>query len=125
MGSIEGYQTQVFHYQPKVHALEQLWEIPREFDMGDIFASMTEKTVVPAAGIIFTAVWEHTACKYGDFGYNLALLEAGHMAQNVLLMAAALSVNATPVGGFHDNMVHEILDIDGNAEQAVYTIALF
>ena len=77
-----------------------------------------------SAFLLFTAVWERTAAKYGDFGYLHAILEAGHMAQNVLLVASALKLSARPLGGFDDATIHNALGLDSDEEQPVYVIAL-
>ena len=98
--------------------------MPEQTSLADMFSSSTGEDTTPSLALIFSAVWERSACKYGDFAYNLALLEAGHMAQNIALGATALGLGARPIGGFNDSVVHQILDIDGESEQAVYTILL-
>jgi SagB-type dehydrogenase family enzyme len=78
-----------------------------------------------APAIIFlTACWKRNYKKYGDFGYMLGMLEAGHMGQNILLAVTALDLNACPLRGFVDETVSRILDIDAAIEQPVYAIAL-
>ena len=77
-----------------------------------------------SAFLLFTAVWERTAAKYGDFGYLHAVIEAGHMAQNVLLVASALKIAACPLGGFDEKIAASILDLDNETEQPMYAIAL-
>ncbi len=123
LGSIAGSPSTVFHYHPKAHALECLWEMPAHTSVSDLFFDTEDESVSPAsAAIVFTAMWERSASKYGDFAYNLALLEAGHLAQNILLLAAARSINARPMAGFKDGIVSDVLTIDANNEQAVYSI---
>jgi nitroreductase len=51
-------------------------------------------------------------------------LEAGHLAQNVLLCAAGLGLSALPVGGFYDRSVDELLSLDGVDEAVVYLVCL-
>ena len=45
-------------------------------------------------------MWGRTGKKYGDFSYYLGMLEAGHVAQNILLTASALRIGARPIGRF-------------------------
>jgi SagB-type dehydrogenase family enzyme len=40
--------------------------------------------------------------KYGERAYRLALLEAGHVAQNILLVSAALGLAALPICAYDD-----------------------
>lgn len=122
-GQVDSFSPSVFHYHPKTHALERLWELPVHAGVNDLFFYPEDEAVSPAAAaIVFTAVWERSATKYGDFAYNLALLEAGHVAQNMLLLAAAHNINARPMAGFKDSIVSDMLAIDPNNEQAVYSI---
>ena len=62
--------------------------------------------------------------KYGQRGYRFALLEAGHLAQNVLLAAEALDLGAAPIGGFYDRQLAEFLEIDGVNEGPLYVIPI-
>jgi len=77
-----------------------------------------------AAALLVLGVFGRARCKYGQRGYRFTLLEAGHVAQNVLLAAAALDVPALPLGGFYDSQVDAIVDADGVDESVVYAVIL-
>jgi SagB-type dehydrogenase family enzyme len=52
------------------------------------------------------------AARYGRRrGWRYALLEAGHVAENVLLQAAALGLACVPVGAFEDREVSDVLGL--------------
>ena len=53
------------------------------------------------------------ASSTGCVAYRFALLEAGHVGQNVLLAATALGLGAVPLGGFYDRLTDEFLGLDG------------
>ena len=77
------------------------------------------------AALIFVAcVFGRTRFKYGLRGYRFALLEAGHVGQNVLLAATALGLGAVPLGGFYDRPTDEFLGLDGVNESTLYTLAV-
>lgn len=118
---IKGEIPHAYHYHPTDHALEKLWPLPA-FHIRDYVTS--SKTHHGACFVIFTAAWSRSSAKYGDFSYLHGLLEAGHMAQNILLMAAALKRQARPIGGFDEELVQKALDINTDIEQAVYAITL-
>ena len=113
----------VYHYAPKAHELERLWDIPFETTTFEHFPS-AEWAEHASAIIIFTAVWRRSEIKYSDFSYLLSLLETGHMAQNILLTSAALHIAACPLAGFNDEEVSQLLDIDTEHEQAIYAVVL-
>ncbi|MYR93907.1 MULTISPECIES: thiopeptide-type bacteriocin biosynthesis protein [unclassified Streptomyces] len=50
--------------------------------------------------------------RYGLRALRLGLLEAGHLAQSLLLTATALRLGTTPLGGFRDDLAHEIFGLD-------------
>ena len=52
---------------------------------------------------------------------QFALLEAGHVAQNVLLEATALGLVGIPVGGLNDKAFGELLKMPATA-RAVYLL---
>lgn len=81
--------------------------------------------VSSAAVLIFVAaVFGRTRFKYGLRGYRFALLEAGHVAQNLLLAATALGLGAVPLGAFFDRRTDTFLRLDGVNESTLYAIAL-
>ncbi|MFJ9637469.1 thiopeptide-type bacteriocin biosynthesis protein [Streptomyces sp. NPDC101178] len=50
--------------------------------------------------------------RYGLRALRLGLLEAGHLAQSLLLTATALGLGTTPLGGFRDDLAHEVFGLD-------------
>jgi len=51
-------------------------------------------------------------------------LEAGHLAQNIYLVTTALGLGCVAIGGFMDDEINEILEVDGVNEAVVYVIAI-
>ncbi len=116
-----GLGAGLYHYDPLRHVLETL----REGDLREPFAAtlpMRELVADCALALIVTSMFWRARFKYGQRGYRFALLEAGHLAQNVLLGAAALDLSALPVGGFYDRKLAEFLAIDGVNEAPLYVI---
>ncbi|MBI3335371.1 MAG: SagB/ThcOx family dehydrogenase [Candidatus Portnoybacteria bacterium] len=113
----------VYHYNVKDHALDVLLE--RHFSDTDIHSLFTYPWVKNAsAALILTAVFWRTQNKYGERGYRYILLEAGHIAQNVYLVAEALGLKCCALAGTRDEKIEELLDIDGVTESLVYTLIL-
>jgi SagB-type dehydrogenase family enzyme len=117
-----GAPSGVFHYNPSSNSLEHLWELPPGLSISDL--TPKPASLAPTALVIFTSVWERSSAKYGHFTYMVALLEAGHMSENILLAATAASISVRPLTGFRDNRIIKLLDIDPSLEQPVLTVAL-
>jgi SagB-type dehydrogenase family enzyme len=49
--------------------------------------------------------------KYGERGIRYALIEVGHVAQNLFLQAETLGLGAEIVGAFHDEEVSKVIGI--------------
>ncbi len=103
----------VYEYEPHGHALRCV----RTGDLrGKLQAAAWDQLCVGAAPLclIFAMDVGRTAAKYGHRAERYCLLEAGHVAQNVLLQATALELVGVPVGAFKDAEVAALLDLPGN-----------
>lgn len=61
--------------------------------------------------VVVAAVVKRTARKYGDRAERYCFIEAGHVAQNILLQATALDLAGVPVGAFEDRKVATVLKL--------------
>lgn len=120
--SEDGIGSGVFHYNPTAHTLEKLWNLPAQFDIKRLAPRPVD--IQFSALIIFTAAWGRSSMKYGDLAYSHAMLEAGHMSENVVLLSAALDLITCPMAGFNDDELVQLLDLDDEAEQPVHTITV-
>ena len=120
---VDGLDAGLYHFDP----LERSVAVVREsLNAGDVTALSTYPEIVEgAAAVVFlAAVFGRSRFKYGVRGYRFALLEAGHVAENVLLAATALGLGAVPLGGYYDRLTDEFLGLDGVNESTLYTVAL-
>ena len=116
--------TGCYYYVPDRHALRVLRsddQLPAAVDRAIVGLGDAGR---PSVLVVLTAALWRAMAKYGPRGYRYILKESGHLAQNLLLVAAALDLVSLPVGGFYDDAVNDLLDIDGVNEAAVYAIAV-
>jgi SagB-type dehydrogenase family enzyme len=117
--AVDGMPPGVYRYDPERHALE-------EHELGDPWPALDAACPLPglldggSAVVLLLAVFGRTRFKYGLRGYRFALLEAGHVVQNVALAAVALDLAVLPLGGFYDAQVDELVGADGVEESVVY-----
>jgi SagB-type dehydrogenase family enzyme len=120
---VTGVAPGAHHYEVQPHALAQLDEAPwSEWRP----RWLVEPAVLDGAAcaVVITARFAATQEKYGERGYRFTLLEAGHAAQNLLLLAAAMGLLALPVGGFHEDDIARGLGLDPREESPVHTLLL-
>lgn len=112
----------IYHYAPLTHELEQLklLELTNSF-ISQLFMN---QPYLASAGVIvlITTILERSMYKYGDRGYRYILLEAGHAAQNMCLAATSLDLGVLPIGGFFDNYVAKLLDLNEEQEAVLYAL---
>ena len=100
----------VDHYRPRGHRLERHLAGDQRRALQQ--AALGQKAIGEAAAcVVITAVVERTARKYGGRAERYCFMEAGHVAQNVLLQATALHLGAVPVGAFEDEKVAAVLGL--------------
>jgi SagB-type dehydrogenase family enzyme len=122
-GCIDGSQPGFYHYNPIEHNLRLLRP-------GDDTHAIAQAMVQPEIGlgssliIFITAIFERSIFKYGDRGYRFILLEAGHVAQNLNLVANALGLGCVSIGGFFDRQIDELLGLDGVTHSTIYLVAV-
>ena len=117
---VEGLERALYHYDPFRAVLERIRPLEHD-ELGGL--TPYDELLVPSAAVtMISAVFWRSRFKYGSRAYRFALLEAGHVAQNVLLVATALGLAACPVGGFYDRRVDGFLGIDGLYEASLYLL---
>lgn len=69
-----------------------------------------------SCAIIITGVFERSVRKYDLRGYRFALLEAGHILQNLSLLSAALGMPALVSASFYEAELEALIGVDGVSE---------
>jgi SagB-type dehydrogenase family enzyme len=118
-----GVSAGVYHYAVREHALDVLWRRP--FSDTDVDALFSYEWVRSASVVfVMTAVFGRNRMKYGDRGYRYALLEAGHIGQNMYLNASSLGLSCCALGATRDREIERLIDVDGNTESVVYALVV-
>ncbi len=78
-----------------------------------------------AAIILLVAHFERTMWKYSDAGaYRVVLIEAGHIGQNIALMANKLDLVANPTSAIHDTIAEKTLCLDKVTHSVLYALII-
>lgn len=120
---VEGLQAGLYHYAVEEHALELL----RAEDLrGAIVRHGLMQEFLGQANLVlvFTAIFQRLRWKYQERSYRYALLEAGHLGQNVYLAATSMGMGACAVGAFLDVNLNTMLGVDGREEAAIYILSV-
>jgi len=120
---IEGIDNGFYHYNPIKNELRYI--LKGNYDEVLSKAIIQKEFVSDSSILVFiTAIFERSMFKYGERGYRLILLEAGHVSQNLALVSNALGLGHLCIAGFYDRKVDEILNIDGVTHSTLYVNAM-
>lgn len=112
----------VYEYEPGRHSLRPALagDLRRELQA----AALNQPCVGGApVCLVITMDVARTASKYGSRAERYCLMEAGHVAQNILLQATAMGLAGVPVGAFEDRQVAATLELSPNL-RPVYLLPL-
>jgi len=112
----------VQHYKPQTHTLEP--HLPGDLRPDLSRAALSQDTAANAPAVfVISAEVSRTAVKYGPRAERYCFLEAGHVAQNILLQATALELCGVPMGAFEDAEVARVLKLPPGF-QPLYLVAV-
>jgi SagB-type dehydrogenase family enzyme len=69
---------------------------------------------------IWSAVMARSKWKYRQRAYRYIYIDAGHIAENLYLAGEALGLGVCGIGALFDDMVNELVGLDGFKETVVY-----
>lgn len=110
-----------YEYLPGPHVLRPMSGAEA---MGQLRGACWQPSVGSAPLCLIIAIdVERMKPRCGKMSEQYSLLEAGHVAQNVLLQATALELASVPVGGFDPNAVAKAMKIPA-PQRAVYLLPI-
>jgi SagB-type dehydrogenase family enzyme len=113
----------IYHYQVQSHALAELAPLPPETRLQElVYAEGFWDNA--ALMVILTGVFARTQAKYGERGYRFIHLDAGHLAQNLLLVSEDLGMAVIPIGGFCEDGLAGAMGLDSREECPLYVFLL-
>ena len=124
--NVVGLERGVYHYNVEDHCLDVVRRGGVEMAAlrSSVWLDDIETPQNVAAILCIAAFLPRTTIKYGDRGYRLVLIEAGEATHNVGLLASYMGLACCPLGGFIDNELSAVLEIDGVDEVPLVPIVV-
>lgn len=113
--SVEGLNGAVYQYLPATHAVKTIAKGDLRRKVAEISLSQMWMARAPVI-IVITAEYPRITVKYKRRGVRYAMIEAGHIGQNIFLQAEALGLGAGIVGAFDDKKLIHVMEISGFPE---------
>lgn len=123
VSNVTGLEPGVFHFDSVTHELALI--------RGGRFSSFLHEYVffqhefsqAPLVMVLAASIGRLSK-KYALRGYRLALLDVGHVSQNIYLAATAMNLRVCATAGFIDDEMDETLRIDGIESATMLAIAV-
>ncbi|WP_344144026.1 SagB/ThcOx family dehydrogenase, partial [Polymorphospora rubra] len=137
---VDGIGPALYAYRPAGHALHRTAPAPTDGRLRRIAPQLALRprlAVSPDVGaevaidvdavplwLFVTSDLGELRTRFGQRAYRYAAMEAGHLAQNLLLAATAMGLSSVPVAGFFDDDLNQLLLLDGVHATAFYALPL-
>jgi SagB-type dehydrogenase family enzyme len=119
--AVESLPPALYHFAPLENALELVRSLPPQ----DVLRKCVPEVLAdsrPPVIFVMTLVYARTQTKYMERGYRFGLLEAGHIAQSICLLAVGLGLSSVCMGGFYDDDLNQLLELDTRKETCIYGV---
>ena len=105
---VKNLKEGVYRYNTRNHSVTKVAEGDRKREVAR--ASLGQMWMADAAVLfVLTAEYDRITVKYGKRGIRYALIEVGHVGQNIFLQCQSLGLAAGIVGAFDDRKVTEVM----------------
>jgi len=112
---VKGLTAGVYRYKPNNHSVTKVIDGDGRKDLA--IASLSQMWMAEAAVLfVVTAEYDRITVKYGNRGIRYALIEVGHVGQNIFLQCQTLGLAAGIVGAFNDRHVSRIIGAEKKHE---------
>ena len=108
---VEGLEDGLYHYSIMDFALTRLRSGP-------------PPAGCPGPALILTGLYFRSAWKYRNRAYRYCLLDSGHVAENLMLVAPTLGLQAEFQTDFDDRLINEYLGLTEGREAALALVTL-
>jgi SagB-type dehydrogenase family enzyme len=121
--NVEGLEPAIYHYSAVDNSLGLTREGP--IPPPSRFLGNLEWADHSAAVVFLVADFSRTSWKYPHpAAYRVVLIEAGHIAQNMLLAATAFDLAATPIAAICNSVAESALGLDPIRQDVVHAVVL-
>jgi SagB-type dehydrogenase family enzyme len=120
---VDGLADGVHYFHPGRRVL-QLVNSSYAFEDVAAHTGYPARVAEAAAIVVHVGAFRRNQWKYWERGYRMALLECGHLAQSVVVAAAALGLVAHPLIGFVDDYFNDLVGVNGVDDAVLYLTLL-
>ena len=122
--NVDGLAKGVYRYLPIEHKL-LVESLDATLDQKIVPACFNQNWIADAAVFfIWAAIPYRMEWRYGPAAHRVILIDAGHICQNLYLASEAIGAGACAVAAYDQDLIDNLLGLDGNNEFVIYTAAV-
>ncbi len=124
INNVEGVKPGIYRYLASKHKLiefnvtEGMNKKVSKACLGQRFIEKSAVTFIWVADI-YKTIW-----RYKERSYRYALLDAGHVCQNLYLSASTINSGVCAIAAYDDDEMNRILELDGEDQFTIYLATL-
>lgn len=119
---VEGLEAGAYHYLPMDHALEFLHPV-EDLDQTTTQTLCGQSWGAKANVVFYWSMVAYRAeWRYGIYAHRPALIDAGHVGQNLYLACAGLGLGTCGIASFSHDLCNRVFGLDGTEEYMVYAM---
>ena len=121
--NVESLDPGIYHYSAIEHSLQYVAHCP-DASPQDFVQHQEWADQMPVI-IFLVAVLERVTWKYNDpNAYRVVMIEAGHIAQNIMLACTDKNLSACPTAALNHTEISELLDLKEITQTPIYAILI-
>lgn len=121
--NVESLDPGIYHYSAMEHSLQYVAHCP-DASPKDFVQKQEWADQMPVI-IFLVAVLERVTWKYNDpNAYRVVMIEAGHIAQNIMLACTDKNLSACPTAALNHSQISELLGLKEMTQTPIYAILI-
>ena len=121
--NVDGLARGIYHYSATTHALTRVNDVP-DFPPQDLVQAQDWADQMSAT-ILLVGVLGRTGWKYMEpNAYRVVLIEAGHIAQNIMLAATEQNLTCCPTAALVHGRISALLKLEKLTHAPIYALTL-
>lgn len=118
--NVEGLEKGLYRYLPLTHKL-LLISLNENISEEIIIATFNQNfTGKGAVTFVWTTIPYRMEWRYNLASHKVIAVDVGHVCQNLYLACSAVGCGACAVGAYHQEMIDELIGVDGEDEFTIY-----
>jgi SagB-type dehydrogenase family enzyme len=121
--NVEGLERGIYHYSAVEHSLQYAAH-PPSCAIQELVQKQEWADDMPCI-IFLVAVLERVTWKYNDpNAYRVVMIEAGHIAQNIMLAGSHHGLTACPTAALAHSVISDVLGLSSITQTPIYAICM-